>query len=355
MSDEDSDTTQDEDIDTLEELRNLFNLSPLALEIEPGWDPPSPPNPFWFYDKHIDPKLTLLRVKHMPSLVGVISSTTDEALQNLMASRADLPVLGYSSRFYTASNRDVYPPIVTDASSVADLYYKSVANYCVPVASTLAIHPFARNWMTAIRWSKGYKPTLPSPANAAEHYSLRIMVDRKTGKVDLVPRLLAQLDETTVNKLQEVQDRCPDLGTWEFMGVSEITEGLLRDMNQVMKSDFFNSEICNTRGYPLSRVFIQPPPDAKSGPCVVPTLLAPAATIEHNPPRRSERLSTAKRATGKTRKLETAARKSRPSAPSNVPPTDIGNTDENSNIYPAMPSDYETLTPERLIQHVSSY
>lgn len=341
--------------DTEEELRKLFDLHPLELKNSPKWIPSQPPNPFWFYDKHVDPKLSLLHVKHMHSLLDNISSTTDLTLHTLKTNGIDLPLIDGDSRFIIAKDRDVYPPIVTNARSVAELYERSVAQYCLPVASTLAIHPNAPDWMSVLRWNKDYDPPLPSPASAAEHFSLRIKFSPITGKVHMVSDLMASMDELAVEKLQEVSDRCSDLGTWEFGTVSEKSEGLLRGMSSVMKSDFFTPEICDTRGYAPSKVSIEPPPDAKLGPCVVTTHTTRAAIVDQNPPRRSARLTSINTVSRKQRISEATRTKKKPSRQSNILITPGVDFDASSVVFPTLPTDYSVLTSERLLQHVTCF
>jgi hypothetical protein len=342
--------SEEEGIDPQEELGKLFTFNPRSLRTDPGWDPRSPPNPFWFFDKHIDPKLSLLNVKHMPSLVKVISDVTDQTLLDILFEGTKLPLIDTDidipRRFVTERNRELRSQLVTNAKSVAELYQKVVAHPCVVVASTLAIYPEAGRWMTALRWSKDYSPALPSPGKESEDYSLRFMLDDDTAKVYLSPEPPHPLDQATLDKMQEASDRCPDLATWEFMGLSEDAEGMLRDMSEVMKSGIFRPEICGTRGYALRTVSTELPPDAKSGPCIFTTAEIPTTPADRKPPRRSARLSTIRKVPEKTKITETMASKNKPN------PENDTDFDLKSVVYPALPSDNNVLTTERLIQHV---
>ena len=112
-----------------------------------------------FFDKHFDDKYILKRVQRLPSLVDDLAKNVDTALS---AASNTLPPL---EGFFTAEQRELKMYCIEctaeDEKAVANFYGATTAEYCLPVASTLAIHPNAPFWLRLVTWmqsisSSGY-------------------------------------------------------------------------------------------------------------------------------------------------------------------------------------------------------
>lgn len=339
--------------DPHDSIESLFNYNPPVVTTETSWVARTEVlSPFSFYDKHLDPKLSLLRIKSMPSIVEILSNTTDTYMKDIKAKGIDLPLMGFDSTFFPETKRIRTPTTLTDAVSVARFYLNTTADYCAPVASTLALHPHAPDWMTAITWSQdGERGT---PAWTSEGYALRPI--SLSEKFTAPPDLLECLDTAMINKLQYLIDKLPDLGTWEFAVVSDESEALLRGMNKFTPSKPFCTEICGTvsRGITVGAVATTPP-DSISG--AFNTIVSTFHSIDSDaaPPtahlRRSARISSA----AKVAKPSTArelSKKGKIYGDTHRPVTSMGGK-PGKFVIPAPRDDYDTLTVERLLQHVS--
>ena len=124
----------------LDEIQALFDWNPPVLipgkrKSSTATRPPS------FFNKHFDDKYVLKRVRRLPSLVDDLAKNVDTALS---AASNTLPPLDY---FFIAQQRKHYRKSVDcrarDENAVANFYGATTAKYCLPLASTLAIHPYA--------------------------------------------------------------------------------------------------------------------------------------------------------------------------------------------------------------------
>jgi hypothetical protein len=106
-----------------------------------------------FMTKHIPVDKALREVKHLPSLVQQLMENVNTAL---CTASETLPSL---KGFITAEDheRDIenISQIVPDEKGVASYYDKTIARFCVPLASTLALHPQASSsqWHSLVIWT----------------------------------------------------------------------------------------------------------------------------------------------------------------------------------------------------------
>lgn len=107
-----------------------------------------------FYDKHIADHLILLHVKRLDSLVDSIAGTVDQAIKDaykqgpLPADDSDVK----EKRIRSRTDRSLMQILREDG--VAEYYNNLTALFCLPVASTLALHPTLDEWTSRLHWTK---------------------------------------------------------------------------------------------------------------------------------------------------------------------------------------------------------
>jgi hypothetical protein len=127
--------------------RSLLNLAPEAS----GTKHSSPPS---FYDKHLRESLIL---KILPSVQQAIAGVVDRTLSSIQQSNIALPsTSGMVGGVVTETGRhyldDVKNQPMRNERSVAKFYSRTTADYCVAVASTLALHPSTDRWYSLLEW-----------------------------------------------------------------------------------------------------------------------------------------------------------------------------------------------------------
>jgi hypothetical protein len=139
----------------LNEIYALLSWDPPLLSLDPDKKPSSASRLPGFYDKHFSEQFVLKKVEPLPSLVPDLAKNVRNALR---AALPNLPPLG--DDFITAaqrkSERRRYARVAKDEKAVANVYDKYAANYCLPLASTLALHPTASfsEWSSLLRWTQ---------------------------------------------------------------------------------------------------------------------------------------------------------------------------------------------------------
>lgn len=351
MHSDESEYSDDHHFEPHDAIEKLFNYNPRSVTTEASWAVRNEkaPSPFWFYDKHLDHKLSLLRVKYMPSITKIISHTTDFYMKSIEARGIELPLIGHDSMFYSEARRNEATTTLTDASSVARFYLNTTAEYCVPVASTFVLHPQAPDWMTAFTWSQ--RGERGPPAWMSEGYSLRPL--DSSGKFRPSLGLSEYLEPAITEKMQDLVDRLPHLGTWEIGAVSDKSEALLREMSEFFPSKSFHPEVCGTISPSYTAaVTHNKPPDARSGALSTVALASRGDTgLPTIPLRRSARLALS------AKPVTQAPTESRPELSENLVQTKHGQVStvrgkRLKSVIPAPESNYDDLTVERLLQHV---
>jgi hypothetical protein len=111
-----------------------------------------------FYDKYLAPHLILERVVYFDTLVSTIANTVDQAIQAAVAKRplpkntgALLPETVIKEQVYLAEQTKYHE------TGVVETYSKFASTYCLPIASTLALHPSSERWSTILNWSEDGK------------------------------------------------------------------------------------------------------------------------------------------------------------------------------------------------------
>ncbi|KAF8504381.1 hypothetical protein F5888DRAFT_1655232 [Russula emetica] len=107
-----------------------------------------------FYDRHLASHLTLERVVYFDTLVSTMANTVDQAIQDAVTKRPlpkDTSVLQSEKQIEYAD--EVLFPTVYREMGVASRYLKYTSTYCLPIASTLALHPSSGHWASILNWT----------------------------------------------------------------------------------------------------------------------------------------------------------------------------------------------------------
>ncbi|TDL16197.1 hypothetical protein BD410DRAFT_832208 [Rickenella mellea] len=97
-----------------------------------------------FYDKHVAENLVLKYVKHMPSLCDMLSDQVDVHIRN--APTLPKSTLGLANRQKIRNHMKTVDIDVSNEQGVAWFYKQAIFDLCTSVASTLALHPAAKEW-----------------------------------------------------------------------------------------------------------------------------------------------------------------------------------------------------------------
>jgi hypothetical protein len=227
-----------------QELEALFNWNPppflLAADASKSKHSRTPS----FYNKHLRDNLILKEVMLLPSLHQDIAGVVDLTLSEIRNKGIQLPAKDPDDLFCTQKSRarlDYYAnQPVKDEASVATFYSKTTVKYCAPVASTLALHPSAPEWLRALEWH-----TVPSKSGyAIANGVLRILPSLKPfllGERDatgfeqvLLGYIRQNFDDDRWKGLVEVMKRLPDVMTMVIKSLSvspDDTMHLLKDLS----------------------------------------------------------------------------------------------------------------------------
>lgn len=201
--------------EVLDEIHALFSWNPPLLLLDPDKKPSSASRQPGFYDKHFSEQFILKRVKPLPSLVPDLAKNVRKALD---FASPNLPPLG--SEFITAAQRKYerrrYARVAKDEKAVANLYDKYAANYCLSVASTLALHPTASisEWSSLLRWTQSVSSGGYAIMDGELHF------ERDPGFEEEITALRAAIVETMEDDVRhiftEMRDSKAPLATWEM-------------------------------------------------------------------------------------------------------------------------------------------
>jgi hypothetical protein len=112
--------------------------------------------PASFYDKHLADKLVLKRVKVLDTLAVDLAETVDKAIKDAYKNGIQLP--SEQGMLYTRGHMKTKTSYTLmdfqREDGVAEHYKDLTASFCLPVASTLALHPTLPEWASLLAWTK---------------------------------------------------------------------------------------------------------------------------------------------------------------------------------------------------------
>ena len=217
-----------------EALLSLLDWNPPELELqrhEEGGSPAKASRKPSFYDRHLTEKLILKRLQYHPDLAAEIATTVDAAIE--AALEADGGTLPPSDgQLLSDEERDVLTFSINHIMSrelpITQFYKEATARLCLPVASTLALHPKYGRWLSLLHWS-----VVPNAGGfAISDGSLQILDidsgDQRTRKFR--DQVKASMDPKMVETLRQLRSTYPDLAIWEVksltVGHSDVMIGL---------------------------------------------------------------------------------------------------------------------------------
>jgi hypothetical protein len=170
--------------------------------------------PASFYDKHLADKLVLKRVKLLETLVVDLTGTVDKAIRDAYKKGIHLPSrLGRLQTQEQIMSHSVYAEeCLLREDGVAENYTDLTALFCLPVASTLALHPSSPEWSSLLRWTKEVSMAKFAIADGALKL-VKESTHRNRAAWDFV-------DNDTKALLAELPVRYPDIAIWEMKSLT---------------------------------------------------------------------------------------------------------------------------------------
>jgi hypothetical protein len=170
--------------------------------------------PASFYDKHLSDKLVLKHVKVLDTLVADLAGTVDKAIKNAYQNGIQLP----SEQGMLCTGRYIKTKTTYTAmdflreDGVAEHYNNLTASFCLPVASTLALHPSCSEWATLLSWTKEVSRAKFAIADGALKL-LKHSTHRSRPAWDFV-------DNDKRVLLAHLPARYPDIAIWEMKSLT---------------------------------------------------------------------------------------------------------------------------------------
>ena len=78
-----------------------------------------------------------------------------------------------------------------------------------PVASTIALHPYAETWLTVLDLCEGSKPELDHPPAMVDDYDLKIYHRQVTGELTIPEAILSCLNDELLRDIRVMSNRFP--------------------------------------------------------------------------------------------------------------------------------------------------
>lgn len=175
--------------------------------------------PAAFYDKHFADHLVLKHVKLLGTLVNSLAGTVDTAIKEAYKSGPLPPVSGMLIKNEIKDLTGFSPTFLEGEDGVLEHYKDLTAFLCLPVASTLALHPTLHRWISRLRWTReqhtvgyaiadGALRLLPAPHSSNTH--------GMTQYRDAVAHTYPDVREI----LSELEIRYPVLAVWEMKSLT---------------------------------------------------------------------------------------------------------------------------------------
>ena len=226
------------------EIEALFNWNPRRLEshfaasstkaTSKSTRPPA------YYDKRFSNKMALLRVKRLPSLVQQLQKNVDHTLLAASATlpRKWQPLIPTVIRDFVT--RRTVSNVAQDEKDVAEIYGKTTTAFCVPLASTLALHPKASKdeWENVLHWTQSV---------SSSGYDGELQIIRGGGNNGDFDRIVGTMDPETRGIVKEMRNSVMSLGTWEFKSLATGSDDVMKSVHGL--GDFpwtiCSEEACN--------------------------------------------------------------------------------------------------------------
>ncbi|KAG6843716.1 hypothetical protein H0H87_001319, partial [Tephrocybe sp. NHM501043] len=179
--------------------------------------------PITFYDIHIDEKLQLKQVRHIP-LESLVAGSIYVSLESFRDRSISIPS-DKSENFFPSDLPSYYYRPIVDAYSVAYTYQKTMASFARTIASMLAVDLQSDRHTSLLIWRAQIGKDNEPLTTYTDAFGLEIWV------ADWAKERFANLDLTTQMVFQRLREKYPVLAWWEIFFLSEDTEALMKAMD----------------------------------------------------------------------------------------------------------------------------
>src|SRR5258707_9736742 len=188
--------------------------------------------PAAFYDRHLAPHLILERVVIFDTLVSTMASTVDQAIQEVVTKHP----LPKNADMLLSENQinyqvwDLLEPTKYRESGIVETYSKHTATYCLPIASTLAIHPSSKYWGSVLHWPTDGRTGRWAVTDGVLRISKNVFRDdQRTQRTQL---LLQNEDDGKKAMIKQLAS-CSALAVWEMKNLTVGTAQMMEEVVQM--------------------------------------------------------------------------------------------------------------------------
>jgi hypothetical protein len=249
--------------------------------------------PASFYDKHLAESLVLKHVKLVESLVDDLAGTVDKTIKDAYQKGIKLP--SKQGTLYTREHIEIRtgctPRLVLSEVGIEEYYNGLTTSFCLPVASTLALHPSSPHWASLLHWTTEVWRAQFAIADGALQ-----LLDVDT---DFLEKLWETVDVDKRSLLEKLPGLYPDIAVWEMKSLAVGDEPMMQEICKMgvgLEKFLWKSckkGYCEHKNTALSRMadtlVHAPGVDALSPPWSLPASDT-SSTVESPPPRRSQRM-----------------------------------------------------------------
>jgi hypothetical protein len=187
--------------------------------------------PAAFYDRHLAPHLILERVVCFDSLVSTLASTVDQTIRDAVTKRPlpkDTGIL-MPEKLIKNTVRALFRRTKWHEIGVTEAYYSHAVMYCLPLASTLAIHPSSEHWDSILNWTTDVRTGGWAFADGVLVISTAVFEDRDD---QWKQELLQHEDERKSAIIEQLAFRSATLAVWEMksliVGTAQVMEDIVK-------------------------------------------------------------------------------------------------------------------------------
>jgi hypothetical protein len=182
-----------------------------------------------FYDLHLAKHLRLKFLRSMRSLAASMAATVDNSIKKIFGSGRQLPAdseLLLTRKQLVGRTRDAIK-LLEDESGVLENYNNLTASFCLPVASTLALHPSYPQWCSRLTWTAAHRSELGRHAIADGVLQITPTAESLTSEPE-ESAIFDYLEPDIKAVLSVLEQRT--LATWEM---KSLTVGDFKVMNAI--------------------------------------------------------------------------------------------------------------------------
>jgi hypothetical protein len=211
-----------------------WNPQPLTIaRVTRGGTTNTHTRPASFYDKHLKDDLILKHFQYHPDLTREIAQIVDDAIISAHNSGHPLPAPDYllvSGHIEALEGSE--PGEMTRELPVAQRYKAITAFLCVPIASTLALHPKTPQYESLLTWTLSPASAIVAIADGA----LQLSFDKRSNaQAKRKTTIYPYMDSKMLRTLRKVRKTFPDLAIWEFKGLTVGTDDVMTAVLSIAK------------------------------------------------------------------------------------------------------------------------